>query len=125
MLAMALNSVWNFVFSSASLGTIVGCIAVAVAVFSGNIIVKFAIPDLRKWAIFVAVIAFGYTAVLGKGYVHGLAVKQAQWDASLNKEADDGAKILRDALRDGASDTPDSLRNDRWNRDNWKERSGD
>ena len=98
LVPMWLNSVWNFVASSASMGTLIGCAAVAVAVFSGNIIVRFAIPDLRKWAIVVAVIAFGYTAVLGKGYVHGLAVKQSQWDAALAAEAIAGDTARSDAV---------------------------
>lgn len=120
MLAMWFNSLVHFVLSSASIGTLVGCAAVAAAVFSQNIIIKFAIPDLRKWAILVAAIAFGYTTVLGKGYLHGLAVKQAQWNAALAKEAERGEAARSDAERTVRDATPDELRNDGWNRDNWK-----
>lgn len=120
LLPMWLNSTWNFIASSASIGTLIGCAAVAAAVFSQNIIVRFAIPDLRKWAIVVAVIAFGYTAVLGKGYLHGLDVKQAQWNAALAAEAEHGEAARSDAERTVRDATPDELRNDGWNRDNWK-----
>ncbi len=123
LLPMWLHSAWNFVASSASIGTLVGCAAVAVAVFSGNIIVKFAIPDLRKWAIFVAVIAFGYTAVLGKGYVHGLAVKQSQWDAALAAETIAGDTARSDAVRTVGPMPSDRrmLRSDPFNRNSGTE----
>lgn len=113
-----LNSIWNFVWSSASIATIIGCLAVAAAVFSQNIIVKFAIPDLRQWAILIAVIAFGYTFTFGRGYSHGLAIKQAQWNAALVKEADKGEKARTDAERTVGPVPPDRsvLRSDPFNR---------
>lgn len=125
LVPMWLNSAWNFVASSASIGTVVGCIAVAAAVFSQNIIVKFAIPDLRKWAVLVAVLAFGYTTILGKGYVHGLAVKQSQWDASLAAEAIAGDTARSDAVRTVGPMPADRsmLRSDPFNRNSGTEPS--
>jgi hypothetical protein len=119
MISIALNSLWHFIYSSASVATLIGYGAAAVAVLLPKQL-DF-ITDLRKWAIVVAVIAFSYTSVAGKFYNVGLAVKQAQWDAALVREAKDGDKILKDAERDSRADTPDSLRNDSWNRDNWND----
>lgn len=99
MIWMALDSAWRFVLSSASVATLIGCGAVAAAVFSENIIVKFAIPDLRKWAIVVAAVAFSYTFIAGKFYNDGLSVKQAQLEASLAREAENGEKARSDAER--------------------------
>lgn len=114
---MWLDSLWHFVWSSASIGTLVGAAATAVAILQPKQLDRF--TDLRKWMVVVAVVAFSYTSVAGKFYHDGLSVKQAQWDEALRTEAGDGAKILSDARRDAARDTPDSLRNDSWNRDNW------
>ena len=116
----ALESAWHFVFGWPAVAVLIGIAATAAAVFSENIIVKFAIPDLRKWAVVVAVIAFSFTAIAGKFYNDGLSEKQRQWDADLAREATSGAKILLDAERAARSDTPDSLRNDSWNRGNRK-----
>lgn len=116
--AWSLYSAWSLFWSSATLGTLIGCGAVAVAVFSGNIIVRFAIPDLRKWAIVVAVIAFGYSATFTRGMNHGLAVKQSEWDSALVKEAGGAEKDRTDAVRTiGPMPTDRSLfRSDPFNR---------
>lgn len=120
---MLVNSLWHFIASSASVATIIGCTALAVAIFSGNIIVRFAIPDLRKWAIVVAVIAFSYTSIAGKFYNDGLSVKQAQWDASLVKETENGEKARDDAERTVAPVSSDRrmLRSDPFNRNSGTE----
>lgn len=117
---------WEFVTSWASIATLVGIAAALVVIFSGNIIVRFAIPDLRKWAIVVAVIAFSITAIAGKFFNDGLQVKQDEWDNSLTKEAEDGAAIGAEAERSVRIEPPGSrvLANDTWNRDTWKKRKG-
>jgi hypothetical protein len=120
MIMSAIESAWHFVFGWPAVAVLIGIAATAAAIFSENIIIKFAIPDLRKWAICVAVVAFSFTAIAGKYYNDGLAEKRRQWDADLEREAANGAKILLDAGRDARSDTPDSLRNDSWNRGNRK-----
>lgn len=97
LIPLWLNSLWHFVISSASLGTLVGIAAVLVAVFLPKPFDW--ITDLRKWAIVVAAIAFSFTAVAGKFYNDGLHVKQAQWDAALDREAGKGEKARDDAAR--------------------------
>lgn len=112
-----LESLWHFVVSWAGIDIAVGIIATLIAVIEPKFMD--AITDLRKWAICTAVVAFTCTGLIAHGYKNGLEEKQRQWSASLEKEASDGAEILGGAKRDAAHDTPDSVRNDRWNRDNW------
>lgn len=111
---MWLASLWHFVFGWPAVTVLVGMGATAVAILEPKQLD--AITDLRKWAICVAVVAFSLTVIAGKFYDDGLTEKQRQWDAALAKEAVSGAKILDDARRDARADTPDSLRNDSWNR---------
>ena len=114
MIWNAAASAWGFIASSASIATLIGCGAVAVAILLPKPF-DF-ITDLRKWAVVVAVVAFSFTAIAGKFYHDGLAEKQRQWNVALDREAVNGAKILLDAGRAARNDTPDSLRLDSWNR---------
>lgn len=91
------SAILNLLWSSASIGTLVGCAAVFVAVALPAPLAR--ITDLRKWAIVVAVIAFGYSATFTRGMNHGLAVKQAEWDSGLVKEADRATTDRSDAER--------------------------
>jgi hypothetical protein len=91
------SSLWHLLLSSASLTAIIGGIAVAIAILLPKQL-DF-ITDLRKWAIVVAICAFGYTFVYDRGYAHGLKVKQAEWDAGLVKEADHATTDRSDAVR--------------------------
>lgn len=111
------NTVWQFIASSASLGTIVGGCAVFIAVALPKQL-DF-ITDLRKWAIVVAIIAFSYTSVAGKFYNDGIAVKQSEWDAALASEIVKGEKARSDAESAVRALSPDGVRNDPRNRDNW------
>jgi hypothetical protein len=74
-----------------------------------------------RWLIFGAVIS----AALGGAYVYvkriGYAECKAEVDASIVKETKDGEKARTDAERAVARDTPDSVRSDKRNRDNWKQ----
>ena len=116
MIQMALESLWHFIWGWATIDLIVGATAVVIAVLEPPI-VAIIIPDLRKWAIMVAIVAFTCMGILAHGYQNGLAEKQRQWDEALQSEVASGGKILDDARRDARTDTPDSLRNDSWNRD--------
>lgn len=113
-----LNSIWHYVVSSAALSTLIGGAAVAIAVLLPK---QFDwITDLRKWAIVVAVCAFSYSLIYGWGYRHGLQVKQDQWDAALVTEFERGTKAGDDAANTVRGDTPKRVRDDQWNRDNWR-----
>jgi hypothetical protein len=116
MILMALSSLWHFILSSASLATLIGCAAVAVAVLEPKFLD--AITDLRKWAIVVAVLAFSYTSIAGKFYNDGLSVKQQQWDDALARETGNGEKAHDDAERVVGPVSPDRsvLRGDPFNR---------
>lgn len=112
-------SLWNLLLSSFSVATLIGAGAVAVAILAPPRLARF-IPNLRLTAIIVAAAAFSYSSVAGKFYHDGLSAKQSEWDAALAHEAKNGDQILEDAKRDAARDTPDSVRRNPWNRDNWK-----
>lgn len=116
-----LDSLWHFVISSASLGTLVGAAATLVAVFLPKPFDR--ITDLRKWAIVVACIAFSFTAIAGKFFHDGLTVKQAQWDAALDREASKGEKARDDAARTVGPLSADRgvLRGDPFNRNSGTE----
>lgn len=92
-----LQSAWAFVASTASISTIVGGIAIAIAVLLPKQL-DF-ITDLRKWAIVVAAVAFSYTSVAGKFYNDGLNEKQRQWDNALVSESRNGEAARTDAER--------------------------
>lgn len=110
------QSLWAFVFSSASIATLIGCGALLVAATLPKQL-DF-ITDLRKWAVVVAAIAFSYTAIAGKFYNDGLAEKQRQWDEAVQREAGKSEEARADAERTiGAESSDRSLfRNDPFNR---------
>jgi len=112
-----LDSLWHFIFSSASLWTICGAIAVAVAVLMPPVLAAL-LPQLRTYAIATAVVCFTITAISGKFYHDGLSVKQAQWDKAKAASVTVSEKARENAERDVSHDTPDQLRNDPDNRDN-------
>lgn len=126
MIQSWLELAWHFVFGWAGVDMLIGFAAVAVAVFETWIInsipppLNKLIPDLRKWAICTAIVAFTLTGSIAYGYRNGSNEVKRQWDAALVKEVGNGNQILQDAERDSVRDTPDSVRNDRWNRDKWK-----
>ncbi|WP_156436085.1 hypothetical protein [Bradyrhizobium pachyrhizi] len=101
-----IEAAWNFVFGWAGVDMIVGAACVAVAVFETWIINSLPaplgklIPDLRKWAIAAAVVAFTCTGLMGYGYRNGVDFTKSQWAAGLAREAVEGTKIRSDAERD-------------------------
>lgn len=117
MLGWTLHTIWNFIASSASVATIVGGIAVAVAILLPKQL-DF-VTDLRKWAIVVAAIAFSYSFIAAKFYNDGIAVKQAEWDVAKVAEAENGEQARNDAESAVRALPPDSMRNDPRNRDGW------
>jgi hypothetical protein len=95
--AWSIISAWHLFWSTATLATLIGCGAAAVAILLPPALS--AITDLRKWAIVVVVCAFGYGFTYSKGYSDGLAVKQAEWDSGLVKEAALADQDRTDAVR--------------------------
>ena len=117
MIGWTLNAAWHFIASSATLATLIGCGAVAVAVLEPAIVARF-IPHLRTFAIYTAIAAFSYTSIAGKFYNDGIAVKQAEWNAAIASEAIAGEKARTDAESTVRNEPPDGVRNDPRNRDN-------
>lgn len=124
MIWIALDSLWHFILSSASIATLVGAGAVLIAIFEPKQLD--AITDLRKWAIVVAVLAFSYTSIAGKFYNDGLGVKQQQWDDALSREIENGDAARSDAERTVGPVSSDRgvFRGDPFNLDRGKPASG-
>lgn len=114
-----LEALWHFLFGWPSVAILIGCVAVAVAVLEPPALDAL-IPNLRKFAILVAVVAFSITAIMGKYYNDGLNEIRAQVDKGLDREAVQGEAARDDAVHAVDAAGPDGLRNDRWNRDNWR-----
>jgi hypothetical protein len=116
MSMMILQSLWAFVWSSASISVLVGSAAVFVAIALPKWL--YFITDLRKWAIVVAAIAFSYTSIAGKFYHDGLAEKQRQWDEAVLREAAKSEAARDDAERTVGAESSDRsvFRNDPFNR---------
>lgn len=89
-------------------------------IIGGALAVAWFLPPFRTPALITAASIVVGLICFQVGDNTGAERIQKQWDAGLRQEAEDGEKILRDAERDSARDTPDSLRNDPWNRDTWK-----
>lgn len=113
-----ITELWHFLFGWPGADIVVGICAVAVAVLEPPIIAAI-IPDLRKWAICLAVLAFSLTAISGKFFNDGIAVKQAEWNKALAAEAVNGEKDRAAAVAAVGSDDPDRsvFQNDSFNRD--------
>lgn len=111
-----LEAAWHFLFGWPSVAILIGIGATVVAVIEPPILDKL-IPNLRRFAIIVAVVAFSLTAIMGKYYNDGLSEIKAQVDDGLARESVDGEAAHDDAVRAVTSADPRGLRNDRWNRD--------
>lgn len=99
--------IWPMLFKYGIGVFAIGC-ALAFAWFS---------PIFKKTALWIATgIAIGLVCY-HIGVSDGSGRVQSQWDAALEREAEIGAEVLRDAKRDAERVTPDELRNHRWNRD--------
>lgn len=111
-----LSEAWHFAFGWPSVDVLIGAAAIAIAALEPPLIAA-VIPDLRKWMICVAVVAFTFLSISGKYYHDGIAVKQAEWDQALAAEAANGEKARSDAVAAVSSEPPDGMRNDPRNRD--------
>lgn len=116
----ALESVGHFFLGWPSLAVIVGIVALVIATLEPAGLAAI-VPDLRKTMIFVAVVAFTFTAISGKYYNDGLSEKQRQWDAAVAQEAVNGEKARAAAVASVTAELPSSVRNDPFNRDNRKQ----
>lgn len=94
----ALQSLWHFLSGWAGVDMLVGFACVAVAVLTPPAVVVF-IPDLRKWAIYGAVVAFTCMGCIAYGFKNGSDEKQRQWDAAQAREAVNGESARSDAER--------------------------
>lgn len=92
-----LLSLWHFIFGWPSVAILVGAAATAIAILEPPAIALL-IPNLRRLAIIVAVVAFSITAIMGKYYNDGLNEIKAQIDAGLAREAVQGEAAHDDAL---------------------------
>lgn len=99
-------TIWHFVIGWAGVDMIVGFIALAIAILEPKFLD--AVTDLRKWAIVVAAIAFTATGLIAHGYKNGLAEKQHQWDAALEREL-----AVGEAARDQAERSMPPVSSDR------------
>lgn len=113
-----LNAAWELAKSSFSVATLIGAGATFVAVAMPKQLDW--ITDLRKWAMVVAIGAFSYSSVAAHHYSRGLAVKQAEWDAAIKREAENGEQARKDAENSVPAVVDDAdrsgLRNDPYNR---------
>lgn len=109
-------AIWQFIWSSASISTLIGCGALAIAVLTPPLIARF-IPNLRIVALCVAAAAFYSSFVAGKFYHAGLQVKQTEWSRAIDAEVDHGEAARSDAESTVRALPPDSVRVDPWNRD--------
>ncbi|WP_426418188.1 hypothetical protein [Bradyrhizobium genosp. A] len=116
----ALQSLWHFLFGWAGVDMLIGFACVAIAVLTPPAVVVF-IPDLRKWAIYGAVVSFTLMGSIAYGYKNGSDEKQRQWDAAQAREAVNGETARSDAER-AMPDTADRrmLDTDPRNRDGGK-----
>jgi hypothetical protein len=110
-----ISEAWHFFFGWAGINIAIGTLATLVAILEPKFLD--AITDLRKWAIVVAVVAFTATGLIGYGYRHGLAERDREHAAALDREIRSGEKAGEDAER-ALPPTADRsvFRNDPFNR---------
>ena len=92
-----LSLAWHFLFGWAGIDLLIGIACVAVAILEPPIVAVL-IPDLRKWAIAGAVVAFTLTGAITYGYKNGSDEKQRQWDAALVRELELGERARSSAV---------------------------
>src|SRR6266571_5377492 len=72
-----IEAIWHFLFGWPSVAILVGVAATLIAVLEPPALDAL-IPNLRKFAIIVAVVAFSLTAIMGKFYNDGLREIKSQ-----------------------------------------------
>ena len=110
MLAIAL-SYWPIVLAY----------GVWVPVIGGALAVAYFVPFLRTPALITAGSVVAGLVCFQLGDNTGAARIQKQLDAALVREFEQGEAARSDAERTVPRDDPASVRDDPWNRDNWKE----
>jgi len=118
MIWASIESIWHFIWGWATVDLIVGTVAIVIAILEPPIIAAL-IPDLRKWAIAVAVVAFTFMGILAHGYQNGLAEKQRQWNEALARDIAKGEADRAAAVAAEPADTSDRsvFSDDIYNRD--------
>ena len=114
-----LTSWWDIMLSYGTAGLIVSGL-VAVAVFVPGIGLKG-----RLIVLVAAGLVVSHTASFTVGIKKGADRVKANWDQSLDTEAEHGEKARADSERAVRAEPPASVRGDAWNRDGWKKREGD
>jgi hypothetical protein len=116
MLWSLVQSVWHFLFGWAGVDMLIGFACVAIAILTPPAVTAF-IPDLRRWAIYGAIVAFTLMGAIAYGFKLGQADIQSRWDAALAREFDNGEKA-RSAAERSVPDTTDRwvFNDDRFNR---------
>lgn len=94
-----IKAAWDFCFGWAGIDFLIGLSCIAVAVLEPPIVAAL-IPDLRKWAVAGAVIAFTCMGCIAYGHKNGIDFTRAQWDAALQREAVQGETERGDSERD-------------------------
>lgn len=77
-------------------------------------------PIFKKAALAVAAIITATTIAYYVGVSDGEKRVRARWEAALEQELKNGEQLREDAERSVDRDTPDGVRNDACNRDNWR-----
>lgn len=117
-----MHAFFHLLFGWFGVATLIGCAAVAVAIFSvwiDSVMPVVLLPfttNLRHYAIAVAIIAFSFTAVSGRYYNEGIKIEKAKWDAAVQAAIDKGQKAHDDAEHSVDTD-PDGRLPDNFNRD--------
>lgn len=97
MIGNALASIGHFFFGWPSVSVIVGIVALVIATLEPAWLASI-VPDLRRTAIAIAIVAFTFTAISGKYYNDGLRERQSQWDAAVAQETVNGDAARKDAV---------------------------
>lgn len=109
----SLYSAWNLVWGWFGIANAIGVAAIILALYVPPLpffLSRFS-SNLRVIAIYVAIGAFSFSAVAGKFYHDGLAVKQHEWDAAVVAQSKKVGKAVErardDANAGGLSDRYD------------------
>jgi hypothetical protein len=93
-----IEAAWNYLFGWAGVDFLVGVAFTALAVLVPPGVAAL-VPDLRKTAIAVAVVAFTCMGCIAYGHKSGIDFTRAQWAAALQREAGNGEAARSDLER--------------------------
>lgn len=109
--------IWHF-----GLGAGIVIICVLLWAFTPAFLSKL-FPNIQKVLVWVAALTLTIMISTAIGVSLGEKRIQAQWDAALKSEVDAGEQARSEAIATVRAEPPDSVRNDRHNRDNRTESS--